>query len=401
MRILLCPIASHGFVYPAIAVAQALQRRGHTVAFATGAAFADTLARAGLDRIPRGARDGASFGIARWFEPMDVAIQVKHIEHAVRQFAPDALVTHPLALGPLIVRERTHLPVAVLGMAAYLWPASTAPATTGTARRLAGRYTQMMRHLNEARAVFKLGAILAEPAGSPLLGDLFLLQSVPELVDADTLPRHAHLVGACLWEPPAGEELEQWTQGAVASANPVVYLHHGSSFDQPSFWPAVVGALGGGPCRVVAAIGRMDRVTTGAPPNFYVRDHLCQGAVLRHARVAITGGNTTAALGAMTHGVPSLILPGGSEQPDVAELVARAGAGIVLPLGEATEHRVADAVRTLLASGEIAHRARQLAQAFARHDGPDAAARLIERLPAARAPVTRPDAAPRESVACP
>lgn len=400
MRVLLCPIASHGFVHPAVAVAQALQRRGHTVAFATGQFFAETLARAGLDRIPRGARDGASFGIERWFDPLDVAMQVKHVEYAIRQFAPDVLVTHPLALGPLIVRERTRIPVAVLGMAAYLWPVSSAPATTETARRLAWRHAEMMRWLNEARAPFRLAPIAAEPAESPLLGDLFLLQSVPELVDVEALPRHAHLVGACLWEPPAGEELEQWTRGAVASADPVVYVHHGRSFDHPSFWPAVVGALGG-PYRVVAAIGRMDRVTTGAPPNFYVRDHLCQGAVLPHARVAITGGNTTAALGALTHGVPSLIIPGGSEQPDVAELVARAGAGLVLPLGEATEHRVADAVRTLLASGELAQRARQIAHAFARCGGPDAAARLIERLPAARAPVTRPDVAPRESVACP
>src|SRR5262249_30886445 len=126
MRVLFCPIASHGFVHPAIAVAHALQRRGHTVAFATGQAFTQTLAQAAPERIPRGAGDGASFAIERWFDPMNVVMQVKHIEYALRRFAPDVIVSHPLALGPVIVRERTRVPVAMLGMAAHLWPVSTA-----------------------------------------------------------------------------------------------------------------------------------------------------------------------------------------------------------------------------------------------------------------------------------
>ncbi|HEY0481800.1 MAG TPA: nucleotide disphospho-sugar-binding domain-containing protein [Kofleriaceae bacterium] len=402
MRVLLCPIASHGFVYPAIAVARALQRRGHSVAFATGQAFTETLAQVDLERIPRGASDGASFGIERWFDPLNVVMQVKHIEYALRRFAPDVLVSHPLALGPLLVRQRLGVPVAVLGMAAHLWPVSTAPAVTEAEQRLAWRHDAMMRHLDDARALLHLEATPATPAASPLLGDLFLLQSVPELVtDLDRLPRQAHLVGACSWEPPASEELRAWTRDAAASGEPLIYVHHGRSFDHPSFWPAVVSALGGGPFRVAAAIGRMDRATPVAPPNFYVRDHLCQGAVLPHARAVITGGNTTAALGALCHGLPSLMIPGGSEQPDVAELVARAGAALVLPITEATEHGVARAVEALLHGGELARRAQALERAFAKLDGPDTAALLIERLARTRAPVTRRDLAPVESGACP
>jgi UDP:flavonoid glycosyltransferase YjiC (YdhE family) len=95
------------------------------------------------------------------------------------------------------------------------------------------------------------------------------------------------------------------------------------------------------------------------------------------------------------------MIPGGSEQPDVAELVARAGAAVVLPIAEATEHGVARAVEALLHGGELARRAQALARAFARLDGPDTAALLIERLGRTRAPVTRRDLARVEGGACP
>ena len=390
MRALFCPLATHGFVYPAIAIAHALQRRGHTVAFATGQPFTDALAQAGLERIPRGATDGDSFAIERWFDPLNVAMQVKHIEYALRHFAPDVLVSHPLALGPLVVRERLGVPVAVLGMAAHLWPVSAAPAVTEADKRRAWRHDEMMRHLDEARGVFRLAPRTARPARSPLLGDLFLLQSVPEMMgdparELAALPRRVHLIGACSWEPAPDDELTAWLRDAVASGEPVIYVHHGRAFDHGSFWPSVVSAFGGGPFRVAAAIGRMDRDAATPPPNFHVRDHLCQGAVLRHAHAVITGGNTTAALGALCHGVPSVMIPGGSEQPDVAELVSRAGAAILLPMADATARGLAGAVETLLGSRDLARRARALARAFTRRNGPDTAAQLIERLARRRA----------------
>lgn len=43
MRFLVCSLASHGFLYPAIRIAQALRGPAHVVAFVTGSAFGDTL----------------------------------------------------------------------------------------------------------------------------------------------------------------------------------------------------------------------------------------------------------------------------------------------------------------------------------------------------------------------
>ena len=122
MKFLFCPISSHGFVYPLIGIAKALRSNGHEVAFATGDDFEFILREQGIPRISRGDKDGPSFHIGTWAKPLSVGIQVKHIEYAINRFPADVLVTTQLALGPLIVGEMLKLPVAVLGLASYIWP---------------------------------------------------------------------------------------------------------------------------------------------------------------------------------------------------------------------------------------------------------------------------------------
>ncbi len=394
MKVLFCPLASHGFVYPAIAVAQALRRRGHTAAFATSPVFQTTLDHAEFDRIPRGASDGPSFQVERWFYPNDIAMQVKHIEYAIERLAPDVIVGNPLSLGPVLVRERVGVPLAVLGLAVHLWPvretSAMAPSESEADRRCTERHAETMRHYNDARLLFRLPPRVVGYGESPLLGDLFMLQSIPELgIDIERFPDHAHLVGSCLWEPAPTDELNAWIREVVAAGQPLVYVHHGRSFGHPSFWQSAMKALGDQPLRVAAAVGRMDRATSSPPAAWLVRDHLCQAAVLAHARLVICGGNSTAVLGALTHGLPSLMVPGGAEQPDAAELVARAGAAIVVPVADANEEAIGCAVETLLHQPECARRATAIGWAFARWDGPERAALLIEQLARTKSPVTR------------
>lgn len=389
MRALFCPLATHGFVYPAIAVATALRKRGHQVAFATSAAFQDELARHELARIPRGESDGPSFQVERWFHPLEVAMQAKHIEHAVARFTPEVVVAHPLSLGALLVRERVGIPTAVLGLAVPLWPPSARAeasdnASDATARRRAWRHTSFLGHLNEARAVFRRPALAVAEGASPLNGDVFMLQSIPELA-----PEPAHsLVGACQWEPPASDELQAWL--AECGDQPLIYVHHGRAFDHPTFWPALVEALAPLPVRVAASLGRMGPFTEAAPAGFLVRHHLCQQAILRRAHLVICSGNSTVALGALTHGVPTLVLPsGGSEQPDIAEMLENSGTALAIAAEAATALTIRQAVRSLLDTPAYAERARALARVFATYDGPELVASLLEGL------ASRPAAAVR------
>lgn len=382
MRYLFCPLASHGFVYPAIGIAQALRRRGDEVAFATGLAFGETIGRAGFERIPRGAKDGDSFEVGVWSHPLSAAMQVKHVEYALKRFAPDVLVTSQLANGPLLVGERECLPVAVIGLAAYLWPLwqhGAAPQTEAD-KLLEWRHGDMMGHFNRARALFGMSRVEAHHLDTPLHGDLFMVQSVPALeTGAGAFPRRVRCVGSCLWEPPqeTDDELAEWLEDTAGAGQSVVYVQHGRSFDKPGFWSQLVAALKDRPVRVVASVGRMDKEAGAIPSNWFVRGHVPQGQVLRHACAVVSTGHTSAVLGALSHGLPSLLIPSGSGTEDIAERCVSAGAALAVFDKDPCALPLDTLMEELLHGESLRENARRLREAFAEYDGCELAAELI------------------------
>lgn len=381
MRFLFCSLASHGFVYPAIGIAQVLQRQGHEVALVTGPAFSETIDQAGLERIPFGQWDDQSFQVAQWAHPIAGAIQIKHIKYAVDRFAPDVLVGHPLTIGPLVARDLFSLPVAVLGLATYLWPFSNdfeEPRSEGARRRI-WRHQEMVEYYNQLRQQSRLPVIEQSPATSPLLGDLFLLQSVPELQDhREELPDKVHLVGSCLWDPPQCDpELEAWLAEALASHEPILYVQHGSAFKYPSFLPTLLHALKDWPIRVAVSVGRMRSNAPATLRNFFIRDHVSQGFVLRHAQAVVASGNTTVVLGAITHGLPSLLMPTGGEQHDLSTLCQQAGVSLCLSPDEVISYRLKEALQKVLTDSHIALASRSLQCAFQSYGGSERAAEIL------------------------
>jgi UDP:flavonoid glycosyltransferase YjiC (YdhE family) len=395
VKFLFCSLESPGFLYPAIGLARALLRRGHEVAFASDQQTAEELNNLGLMRVPRGDSEGSSFLVARWANPAWVAIQVKHIEYALQEFQADALVGQSLTLGPLIVGERRNLPVGLLGFCTYLWPLPGAAESVRNhprdEARLAWRHQDMLNYLNQARSLFRLPLHREDLRESPLLGDLFLLRSVPELeTDCHLLPERVHLVGSCLWEPDLVDaELRSLLAASDASGEPVVYVQHGRFFHVPSFWPKLIQALGELPLRVVASSGKLDSEVGALPMNFLVRSHIPQRQVLRRASAVVASANTTAVLGALAAGLPSLLIPAGGEQPDVAELCESAGTAKILDPKNVTAKRIRASVEELLTDCRYRRRAANYASAFSKVNGLEVAANLVEMLAATRKPVCR------------
>lgn len=385
MRALLCTCASPGFAFPMIGLGLALSRRGHETALATGARLGPLVESAGLERIPRGEPDGPSFHLATWMEPEEVALQLKHLQFAVRRFRPDVLVAQPLTLGPLIYGAEAHLPVAVLGLATYLWPASGDPSYR------AWLHSDMVRCLNEARELLRLEPVPDEPRCSPLLGDVFMLRSERALEGPlDDHPDRVHFVGDCLWEPDGEDpELRDWLTTAEEAGEPVLYVQQGATFDLPRFWPLLVEALANQPVRVAASLGRMHGDAGALPRRFFTRPHVSQEAVLRHARAVICSGNTTAILGAASHGIPALVLPGGGEQPILAERLLQAGAGLVRDPRTVSADDLLAAVEELLRDPRLDAAARRLGAELARVPRFQCAVELLDVLATTRRPVRR------------
>lgn len=395
MRYLFASLASHGFVYPSIGIGQALRARGHDVAIATGPGFDPVIEQAGLERIPSGERDHQSFQVEWCWHALSVVMQVKHIEYAIERFRPDVLIGNQLTIGSFVAADRQAVPLAVLGMSAYLSPLSDAlmerSPLTEDEQRIVWRYQEIVEFYNKVRRQLRLPAWEDHPEESRLLGDLFLLQSVPALEgNTDALPARVHCVGSCLWEPEQrDEELSTWLEAATQSGEPLLYVQHGRAFNVPPFWPYLQEALGGKPVRVAAALGRMNADAEAAPSNFFVRGHVPQQIAMQHAQGVVSGGNTTVVLGALTHGLPSVLVPSGGEQVDVAQRCERAGVALTLAPNDVTAETIGHAVNEILSNESLRARSTSLQQAFAAVNGFERAAELLETLGATGKPVLR------------
>jgi UDP:flavonoid glycosyltransferase YjiC (YdhE family) len=393
VRYLFCSFAAPGFLHPLVGMAAELRRRGHAVAFASAPAAAPLLAAQGLARLDDPAGDAEGFDLRLWGHPVRTARDVPAVERAIAQFNPDALVTHQLCQAPVIARERTDVPLAVLGLAAYLWPAAHgAPPSGESASRRRGHLVDNVRLLNQARAGLRLPEVEPDASALPLLGELFLLRAVPPLVpDLADLPRRVHAVGACRWEPEAGSDGWDALRVDVAGAEaPLLYVSHGRTFGGTGFWPQLVEAFGGRAVRVVAAVGRMDQPRGEVPANFVVHDHPPESAVLPRAAAVLSTASTTPVLAALTHGLPNVLVPVGGEGPILAARLAEAGCGVRLDAGTLDAATLRMAVEHAFAPGPLRDASRALGDAFARMPGFGAAADLLERLGRAGAPVLRP-----------
>ncbi|HLM68042.1 MAG TPA: nucleotide disphospho-sugar-binding domain-containing protein, partial [Longimicrobium sp.] len=103
----------------------------------------------------------------------------------------------------------------------------------------------------------------------------------------------------------------------------------------------------------------------------------------------ICGGHTTAVLGALTHGLPSILIPAGGETPDNAEKVVKLGCGVRLQGEAITADAARAAVDEVLAAAEPPRMCREVQQAFARTAPFQKAAELVEELANTRTRVDR------------
>lgn len=400
MKFLFSPMGSHGFVYPSVGIAKELKLRGHEVAFVTSRDFADFFKQEGLNRIPNGIRDRQSFDIPRWGESIHISIQVKHIEYALERFRPDVLIGSLLGFGSIFVGKIHELPTAVIGTSTYLF---AMPETlknpdllSASEKRAIWRSNDFRKTYNEARILFQFQPMSENDfiANMPLLGDLFFLRNLPDLIEnSSELPQKVHLIGACNWDTPIEDtELRNWLKEAKFSGYPILYVQPGAHFGVPSFWPFLVDALSEKPIKVVASIGRKVGVLSHLslyPDNFYVRDHIPQNQVLPYADGIVSEGHTSVVLGALTHGVPLMLIPYGGEEMECAEMCIRAGICVGINHKDISVKSIKEKIQELIQRPDIKNKARKFKTLFKKSNSYQNAADLLERLAITRRPVLR------------
>lgn len=381
MRYLFCCLASYGYIYPALGIALKLRTQGHQVAFVTGSKFHYILTALEIPCITYPPLDQIAFNVKDWFLPESVVKQIQYTREGIQCFAPNAIIGHQLALGPLLAAEFCRLPILVLGFATYLWPLAQ-PLASRSSQSISlsqWRYDNAIERYNTFRRWLKLPITSVQPWDSPLLGNIFCVQSVPELEGRTTvLPERVQLIGSCLWEPTQKDpNLEAWLDKEPEKY--LIYVQLGRSFEDGNIWSVLVDLLKDAPVRVVAAIGRMDDAAEFIPPNFFVREHIHQGSILSKARLVISNGHSTSVLGAITHGLPSLLFPCGSGTEDIAERCINAGVAHLLPM-DVTNTQIQAMLDHILVDEGLRLRSENVKLAFQQIDGCQTAADLITTL---------------------
>jgi UDP:flavonoid glycosyltransferase YjiC (YdhE family) len=332
MNILLCPLSDGGYLYPAIAAARELRRRGHVISALGRARVAPVVAEAGLPFAPvEEFGERAGFSAARWgstgMEQYRVTLR------AAVEARADLIITSVLCHGALVAAEVLDLPVVVIGLSVHLWDyqAGGDGEPQGETRRT--RTRDMAGH----HAALRERAGLRErrhprPQG-PLLGSALLLRGSPALeYPAAVLPSGVHHVGPLAWEPAADPGEVAAVRAQLARiGKPVVYVHLGRFFEGVTQWPAVNAAFTGGPFQAIVERG-LSRDPRPAPDADITLVHKpWMGPLIEAAGLVLTSGTSAPVLASLQRGRPLGVSPDGAEQPLVSAACLRAGVAIHVP----------------------------------------------------------------------
>ena len=310
---------------------------------------------------------------------------------------PDLLVCEELDFGPMIVAERLGLCYATVLISA-----------TGDFVRP----DVVSGPLNEVRAEHGLPPDpgLAMPSrylvlspfppgyrdpGVPLPATGHALRLLPRVATSDeaapseaaptrAVPSEAALSEAAPIEAAPSEAAPVWL--AHLGGAPTIYVTLGTIFNMESgdLFQRVLAGLCELPIELVVTVGRdIDPAELGPQPvNVHIERYVPQAALLPHCHLVVSHGGSGSVLGALTHGLPMVLLPLGADQPLNAARCETLGVARILDAVGATPLMVREAVSRALDDPAYRRAAEGFRDEIEALPGLRHALRLLERLAA-------------------
>jgi len=363
VRILFTFAGGSGHLEPLVPIARAVREAGHVVAFSGRSAVATQVRELGfeifvtgpagpeapstrtpllevdLEREAQVLRDGFAGRIAR-----ERAAGVLQICGAWR---PDLLICGEVDFGAMVAAERAGLPFATV--------------------------------LISATDTFVRDEVVAEPldalrAEHGLPPDGKLAMPSRHLV-LSPFPRRLRPL------PPAAHAFRAAKVTRRRTDEKTVYFTLGTIFNLESgdLFERVLEGVRDLPVDVVATVGRnLDPAQLGPQPaNLRIERYLPQAKVLPFCRAVISHGGSGSILGALAHGLPSVLLPMGADQPQNAARCQELGVARVVDAVRATPETVREAVADVLSDPSYCSAAEGLADEIAVLPGPEHTVALL------------------------
>lgn len=375
MRILFTFAGGRGHFEPLVPLARAAAAKGHTVAFSGEPALVPAVAAAGFTVFPSGPNTSSTQ--RRPLLPLDAAREDRALRDSYAgwvargraadllalcaEWQPGLVVCDEVDFGAMLAAERLGLPYAsVLVIAAGSFV----------------RRELLAEPLNSLRT--ELG--LPPDPGLAMLSRHLVLSPFPPSFRHPAFPLPATAHAFRLAEPAAaGPAAPPWGLGRAGS--PTVYFTLGTVFNLESgdLFARVLAGLRALPINLVVTVGHsIDPSELGPqPPRVHIERYLPQAQILPHCDLVVSHGGSGSVLGALTHGLPLVLIPMGADQPHNAARCAALGLGQVLDPVTLTPGEVRAAVSAGLAQPGYRRAAQRLsAELAALPDVAQAASRL-------------------------
>ncbi|MDT7788614.1 MAG: hypothetical protein QOF58_7033 [Pseudonocardiales bacterium] len=346
-----------GHVVPAIALCLRFLEAGDTPVLLTGDRWISAAAREGItaSRV-----NGLTLADLRGCEDLGSALHSQAAALAsalVPQLAalsPDLVVCDVLALGASMAAELLGVPWAQLSPHPLYEPSRWLPPMgsglapgTGVRGKLRDAVLRAMtarsiRQGDRQRALVRQQIGLGPRGSGPAVR---LIATLPALeVPRPDWPADAHVVGPLLWE--ASEELMTPPPGDA----PLVMIAPSTA------WTGATG-MASMTLEALRDLGVRAVVSTFAPspddlPSWARSGPGRQDELLRESSVLVCGGGHGMLVKALRAGVPVVVVPGGGDQWEMANRVARQGSGVIVR--PSTVDSLRDAVARVLGDSRFA-----------------------------------------------
>lgn len=378
MRILFTFIGGLGHFHPLEPVARAAQAAGHEVAVACSGglvarvedagltAFGTSVPRAreagaasrDLTPLPQVDRRAAEVEFAENFADKGALRHATAVQEHLRAWQPDVVVRDEADLGSAVAAEVLGIPsatVLVLAAGTLVRPDLVAP------------------HLARLRADHGLSS---DPGLAMLRGDLVLSPFPPSFRDPDS---PVALPAATLHFRPGAR-----TEAGTASARRRVYVTLGTVFNSTSgdLFERLLAGLARLDADVVITIGHdLDPADFGPQPaHLRIVRFVPQAEILRDTDLVVSHGGSGSLMATLAHGLPSVLLPLGADQPHNAGRAEQLGLALTLDAATASPSAIGETVQAALYDEPMRQRTRAMAEEFNALPGVDAALPLLADL---------------------
>ncbi len=297
--------------------------------------------------------------------------RVPYIVALCSEWQPDVLVCDETDFGAMVAADRLGLPYAsvlIIAAGSFL------------------RAEVIGAALDELRAEHDLPP---DPELEMLSRYLVLSPFPPSFRDpAYPLPVTAHglrpaMPGSDGSSPPA------WS--SVRPGSPTAYFTLGTVFNLESgdLLSRVLAILRDLPLNLVVTVGPdIDPTDFGPQPDHVsISRHIPQASVLPYCDLVISHGGSGSVIGALAHGLPSVLIPLGADQPMNADRCARLGVARVLDATDVSPKNLRAAVSTVLDDPALRRNAERLRDEITALPEVAAAISLLEQLAAKKQPM--------------